>query len=273
MAETSKIEWTDSTFNPWIGCTNISAGCDHCYAEDLNNYRGWVEWGPHGTRRLTADSTWKHPVKWERDAVKFQAQHGRRQRVFCASLADVFDNRAPAGARERLFALIKATPNLDWQLLTKRPENMKRFLPADWGDGYPNVWLGTTTEDQESFDRRWSILRATPAAVRFISYEPAIGPVNLLSAPWIPGRLYPSGRALLAILGAVVFADSFHAHLETPQRRNMPQDIVLRLAQRPSFVAEVAQRERTVAAQINIPHLDIRFAAAQIVLVGDDLTQ
>lgn len=179
MATQTGIEWTDSTFNPWIGCTNISPGCLHCYAEAMNAYRGWTEWGPRGARRRTSAATWANPRKWQADAARFRRTHGRRQRVFCASLADVFDNRAPAGAREDLFALIRETPDLDWQLLTKRPQLIARFLPPDWGRGYPNVWLGTTAEDQQHFDQRWPHLAAVPATIRFISYEPAVGPLAL----------------------------------------------------------------------------------------------
>jgi len=99
--------------------------------------------------------------------------------VFCASLADVFDNRAPGMAREDLFGLIRVTPELDWLLLTKRPQNIRKMLPADWGSGYPNVWLGTTCEDQARYDLRWSVLSEIQASIRFISYEPAIGPLVL----------------------------------------------------------------------------------------------
>ena len=113
MAERTGIEWTDSTFNPWIGCTNISPACDHCYAEAMNARRGWTEWGPHGERRRTSPTTWKKPLSWNASATQFQDGHGRRQRVFCASLADVFDNRAPAEWRDDLFDLIGQTPRLD----------------------------------------------------------------------------------------------------------------------------------------------------------------
>ena len=180
MAENSKIEWTDHTFNPWMGCQKVSAGCDHCYAETLMDHRyGKVQWGPNGERKRTSPANWRKPLQWAREA------NGKRPRVFCASLADVFDNKAPAGARDDLFALIRATPELDWLLLTKRPENIGKMLPADWGAGYPNVWLGTTCEDQPAYDRRWRVLRDIPARVRFISYEPAIGPLDLgIFAPW-----------------------------------------------------------------------------------------
>jgi protein gp37 len=107
--------------------------------------------------------------------------------VFCASLCDVFDNKAPAGARYDLWKLIREAHSLDWLLLTKRPENITKMFPADWGKGWPHVWLGTSAEDQEWFDRRWPILSKIPAAVRFISYEPALGPLTLGDArpDWI----------------------------------------------------------------------------------------
>lgn len=181
MAENSKIEWTTHTFNPWIGCQKVSPGCDRCYAEAMMDHRyGRVQWGPHGERIRTSVANWRKPYKWAREA------NGSRPRVFCASLADVFDNKAPKGARADLWALIRATPELDWLLLTKRPENVAKMLPDDWADGWPNVWLGTTCEDQERYNHRWPILNAVPAAKRFISYEPAIGPLEPWGKPdWI----------------------------------------------------------------------------------------
>lgn len=182
MAKNSKIEWTDHTFNPWIGCQKVSPGCDHCYAEAMMDHRyGRVQWGPKGERIRTSQSNWRKPSQWARHAGHFQELHGRRQRVFCASLADVFDNKAPLGARDDLWNLIRSTPGLDWLLLTKRPGNMAKMLPADWGSGWANVWLGTTCEDQDRYDYRWAVLSATPAVVHFISYEPACGPL------WLPG--------------------------------------------------------------------------------------
>jgi protein gp37 len=174
VAENSKIEWTDHTFNPWIGCQKVSPGCDRCYAEALMDTRwGKVKWGPHGERKRTSEANWKAPLRW----AKAARGTGRRPRVFCASLADVFDNRVPTEWRTDLWELIETTPELDWLLLTKRPENidwMTQWRPA-------NVWLGTTCESQEQFDRRWRILSAVPASVHFISYEPAIGPLVLPS--------------------------------------------------------------------------------------------
>lgn len=146
----------------------------------MDHRYGRVQWGPHGERIRTSVANWRKPYKWAREA------NGSRPRVFCASLADVFDNKAPKGARADLWALIRATPELDWLLLTKRPENVAKMLPDDWADGWPNVWLGTTCEDQERYNHRWPILNAVPAAKRFISYEPAIGPLEPWGKPdWI----------------------------------------------------------------------------------------
>lgn len=182
MSQNSLIEWCDHTWNPWMGCQKVSPGCDHCYAETAADKRfGLVKWGPHGARRRTSDAKWREPHRWNK------AAGNTRPRVFCASWSDVFDNRAPDGARGDLWRLIAETPRLDWLLLTKRPENIARMLPADWGDGWRNVWLGCTAEDQAHFNRRWAILRDVPAAVRFISYEPALGPLVIGDArpDWI----------------------------------------------------------------------------------------
>jgi protein gp37 len=181
MAENSKIEWTTHTFNPWTGCTKVSPACDHCYAEGWAKRSGHVEWGPHGDRRRT--KTWNNPVKWNREAEGAI----ERPRVFCASLADVFDNHKSIQPEWRadLWALITATPNLDWLLLTKRPQNIKRFIPSSWeARGCPdNVWLGTTVENQEEAERRIPHLVAVPARVRFLSCEPLLGPLDL--SPWL----------------------------------------------------------------------------------------
>lgn len=192
MGEASKIEWTDHTFNPWVGCQRVSPGCDHCYAEGWAKRSGMVQWGPHGERKRTSEANWRKPIKWAKDARNHLPA---RQRVFCASLADVFDNRAEPQWRADLFALIQATPGLDWLLLTKRPENIRKMLPDDWGNGYPNVWLGTTTEDQPHYDRRWPILRDIPAAVRFISYEPALGSLTTLRCEGAPDWIICGGES------------------------------------------------------------------------------
>lgn len=165
MGDATSIAWTDHTFNPWWGCTRISPGCDNCYAAAFDKRVGGDHWNPHVRPRTLSADNWKKPRRWNRDAEK----EGRRHRVFCASMADVFDNKAPDGERERLFQLIRETPWLDWQLLTKRPQNIVKMLPRDWGRGYDNVWLGTTVEDQTRADERIPILLQVPARLRFLS--------------------------------------------------------------------------------------------------------
>lgn len=180
MAATSAIEWTDSTFNPWIGCTKISPACDHCYAEALMDTRHRrVKWG--GERSRTSAGNWQQPRRWQKQAAAFRAEHGRRQRVFCSSLADVFDNQVPTEWRDDLWALIRDTPDLDWQLLTKRPQNIGKMLPAFWPQIRGHVWLGTTVEDQERADRNTLhlIQYGAGAAVLFLSVEPMLGPIDL----------------------------------------------------------------------------------------------
>jgi protein gp37 len=185
MAEFSKIAWTTHTFNPWIGCSHVSPGCVNCYAEGWDRrYRGGENWGPGAPRQVTSDANWAKPLAWNKSAPK-----GERQRVFCASLADVFDLEAPAGQRERLFDLIRATPNLDWLLLTKRPQNVTAMLPLDWGTGYANVWMGVTTEDQKRADERIPILASIPAVVRFLSVEPQIEEIDF--GKWLSGESAP----------------------------------------------------------------------------------
>jgi protein gp37 len=185
MADWSKIEWTDSTFNPWVGCTKVArakgapSACDFCYAEKWAKRSGQVKWGNHDRRRTT-EAYWQGPVSWNNNAKLFQSKHGRKQRVFCASLADVFDNQVNPTWRTDLFALIRQCEELDWQILTKRPQNIRKMLPLDWGSGYPNVWLGTTTEDDEAYKQRASALFEVPAVIHFISYEPALGPLGNL---------------------------------------------------------------------------------------------
>lgn len=195
MASNSTIEWTDHTFNPWTGCTNISPGCDNCYAEAWSKRSGQVKWG-NSPRKRTTEAYWKAPHMWQKKAAQFAAQYGRRQRVFCASLADVFDNQAEAKWREDLFEIIRATPALDWQLLTKRPQNIRKMLPSDWGvSGYSNVWLGFTAEDQTRFEQRKRFIAEIPAAVWFVSYEPAIGPLRIAESDPKPNWLISGGES------------------------------------------------------------------------------
>jgi protein gp37 len=209
MAENSKIEWTDHTFNPWVGCTKISPGCDHCYAEGWAKRSGQVKWGPHAERRRTSEAYWRRPLKWARAAREAMQDYEegmltlppRRPRVFCASLADVFDNQVPDQWRADLFATIDATPELDWLLLTKRPENISNaFNLKPWFSVRtpPNVWLGITAEDQKRFDHRWPILcemRTSRPVIRFVSYEPAIGPLSLAAHNCTPDWLICGGES------------------------------------------------------------------------------
>jgi protein gp37 len=174
MAHNSKIEWTHHTFNPWWGCTKVSPGCDHCYAETWAKRTGRAVWGHRETRRAPSESYWKQPLLWDREA----RDQGRRSRVFCASMADVFEWGAELNPlRDRLWALIERTPNLDWLLLTKRPHLVSRLAP--WSDWPLNVWLGATVENQKFAAKRLPFLADIPAKTRFLSCEPLLGPVDL----------------------------------------------------------------------------------------------
>jgi protein gp37 len=196
VGEKSAIQWTNNTFNPWEGCVKVSPGCKYCYAEARDKrFTGGKHWGPAGVRRRTSPSNWFQPTKWNRDAQRT----GIRQRVFCASLADVFEDREELESwRLDLFRLIKATPHLDWQLLTKRPEKVHELIIGawelskrskegrfemldDWLGGRPpeNVWLGCTVENQEQAEERIPWLINAPAEVRFLSMEPLLERVVL----------------------------------------------------------------------------------------------
>jgi protein gp37 len=183
MTENTKIEWADHTFNPWDGCQNVGPGCDHCYAEARNaRFAGGtaVNWGPGAPRRRTSTANWKKPIAWNAAAAEFMAVHGRRQRVFCASLADVFDNAVDPTWRTGLAHLMQATPNLDWLLLTKRIGNVGPMLTAMFLDGAPpNVWLGATIVNQEEADRDIPKLLQVAVDTKFLSMEPLLGAVDL----------------------------------------------------------------------------------------------
>lgn len=183
----SKIEWTHHTFNPWWGCERVSPACRHCYAEALAHRFGIEVWGKASDRRFLSDSYWRQPLAWNRQAKAARV----RARVFCASMADVFEDRRDLDdLRLRLWALIDQTPSLDWLLLTKRPEVVGALVP--WRGQWPrNVWLGTTAENQKWAQRRAPVLLHYPAAVRFVSCEPLLGPVDL--TPWLSRK---SGRLI-----------------------------------------------------------------------------
>lgn len=175
MGQHSTIEWTDHTFNPWWGCTKVSPGCTHCYAESWAKRYGHDIWGTNKSRRFFGENHWKQPVKWNKQAES----QNKRSRVFCASMADVFeDNRLLEPERRKLWNLIEKTPLLDWLLLTKRPENMTKLAP--WGKQWPeNVWALATVENQDYAEQRIPHLLEVPAVVRGLSVEPMLGPVNL----------------------------------------------------------------------------------------------
>lgn len=175
MGKHSHIEWTHHTFNPWWGCTKVSPACTHCYAETWAKRVGEKVWGARAPRRFFTDHHWNEPTIWNADA----ARRRTRERVFCASMADVFEDRSDLDpSRERLWKLIVATPALDWLLLTKRPENIAEMIP--WSDDWPqNVWLGTTVENQEFAEKRLPHLLKHKAACRFLSSEPLLGALDL----------------------------------------------------------------------------------------------
>lgn len=224
MGKNTKIEWTTHTFNPWRGCTKIAPGCQHCYAADLakRNPSTLGIWGDQGTRVVASEAMWREPLKWDKAAEKA----GERHRVFCASLADVFEDWGDNGVvdsdglfakdhrsgkegitlddvRRRLFALIDATPNLDWLVLTKRPENIPAMVPpynfhaCETGDCpherveqcdslrqrkyRDNVWFGTSISTQADADRNIpALLKCRDLApVLFVSAEPLLGPIDL----------------------------------------------------------------------------------------------
>ncbi len=195
MGEATKIEWVRNsdgspgyTFNPWIGCTKVSPACDNCYAEGMAQRWGWGKWGKGEPRKLTTPAYWRRPLKWNDNAEA----SGTRRRVFCASLADVFDSEVPDEWRDQLFTLIGQTPNLDWLLLTKRPKLAPNNL-------LPNVWLGVTAENQAMADLRIPQLLAIDAAVHFVSIEPMLGAIDLnVSWQWLtPGEGYNGLRWII----------------------------------------------------------------------------
>lgn len=215
MGESSGIQWTHHTFNPWIGCAEVSPACDNCYArtstkrlEATQRNRGKIAlplWGAIGDRYVTSESNWRTPLRWDRAAAKA----GERHRVFCASLADVFEDRRDLDPlRARLRSLIQQTPHLDWLLLTKRIDRAGALMgeaterayqdggllgdPDPWPE---NVWIGTTVEDQQRANERIPHLLRIPARVRFLSVEPQIEQIVMLPS-WILDYDYSGGRTV-----------------------------------------------------------------------------
>lgn len=228
MSDQTKIEWATHTFNPWIGCTKVSPGCAHCYAEVSTPARvlrkGEKEtWGKGAQRQRTSVATWRNPVKWNRQPWQVTGFNEFRPRVF-PSLCDWLDDEVPIEWLADFLKLIHDTPNLDWLLLTKRPENFGSRISKVWDGVSPgndsaegavlayewhqeqrapsNVWLGVSVEDQLRADERIPELLKIPAAVRFLSVEPLLGPVDLQKARTLAcgnkGTCFPQdGRRLV----------------------------------------------------------------------------
>lgn len=194
MSTASKIEWTDHTFNPWWGCARVSPACRFCYADATATRWGHDLWRRKGPRRMMSEANWRNPLKWNRAAEAA----GQPAKVFCASMADVFEvhpvaevNAQLDAARLRLWSLIEQTPWLIWQLLTKRPENVAALAP--WTDAWPaNVWLGTSVEDNQRATERIPVLLPTNAQTLFLSCEPLLEDVDL--SPWFTGEHAAAGR-------------------------------------------------------------------------------
>ena len=185
MAETTGISWTDSTWNLVWGCVKISDGCLNCYADALSARYGHDVWGRGKSRRTFGPKHWADPLKWNEAA----ARSGRRHKVFCSSMTDwALDDSTVDAERAKLWPLIRRTPWLDWQLLTKRADRIRDCLPVDWAAGYPNVWLGVSVENRRHGLPRVDHLRAIPATVRFLSVEPLLedlGEVDLTGIDWV----------------------------------------------------------------------------------------
>lgn len=175
MGAKTEILWTDATFNPWWGCTKISEACEHCYAETWAKRCGWDTFGSDRQRRFFKEAHWNEPHRWNRNAQL----EGRRTKVFCGSMCDVFEDGSELNpVRQSLWRLIEETAYLDWLLLTKRPENALRMVPEGWRWIWPqNIWFGFTAENQENFDRRQVYAADIPCRIRFVSFEPLLGPI------------------------------------------------------------------------------------------------
>lgn len=176
MGESTIIAWTDRTWNPWRGCTQISPGCAHCYMFTAQRRYG------HDPEVVVRTKTWGDPIKWQREA----AAKGITERVFTCSWSDWF-HEAADDWRDEAWAVIKSCPNLIFQILTKRDDRIADHLPSDWGDGYPNVWLGVSIENNRHVYRA-DTLRTIPAAVRFVSAEPLLSDLpdlNLTGIHWL----------------------------------------------------------------------------------------
>ena len=205
MAENTSIEWCHHSFSPWWGCCRVSPGCERCYAETLAVVRRKLPvFGPPKTtrRKLMSDSYWKNPARWNRKAGKEET----RFRVF-PSMCDPFEIHPDVvEARARLWETIRDTPNLDWLLLTKRPENVLDLVPDVWKDGLPgNVWVGISAENQEWYERRIGHLARIPARLRFVSAEPLLGEIDFGFLGTVPADWGVGYRPVADIVDMVIF--------------------------------------------------------------------
>jgi protein gp37 len=188
MTASTKIEWCDSTWSAWIGCTKVSTAehgggaCDNCYAEGLNKrFHKGENWGLGAPRRELADANWRIPYSWHRNSLSFELKHGRRRSVFLNNQSDIFDNEVDDGLRARALQVVEETTNLLWLMLTKRIGNAKRMLPARWLEpgGWPkHVRLGITACNQPEIDRDVGKLLEL-GCPNFLSLEPLLGAVDL----------------------------------------------------------------------------------------------
>lgn len=240
MGETTAISWCDHTFNGWWGCTRVSPACDRCYAETFDKRVFGADgshWGPGVQRRTFSDAHWREPLKWNAKAAK----DGVMRKVFAFSMADVFDEEAPTGELEKLWTLIDATENLIWLLLTKRANGYRSKMPSRFLN-HPRVWKGVTCEDQKWYEFRWPKMYEN--GVNWISYEPALGSLDLTLYPW-PRWVVCGGES----------GNGFRA---------MPEEWAIRLrdqcAERgiPFFMKQFAGRTPAIGKALIPPYLNVQ---------------
>lgn len=189
MAETTKISWADATVNFWVGCKKVSEACKYCYM--FRDYGGRFNGDPTIVKR-TGAATFNAALKWKEP-----------KRIFTCSWSDFFIEGAD-GFRDAAWNVIRQTPHHTWLILTKRPERIKSCLPADWGAGWPNVWIGVSVENQQRANERLPIMETFPAVVKFVSAEPLLGPIDLTH--WIQPRIInvPNGLMSRAVIQWVI---------------------------------------------------------------------
>lgn len=283
--ENSHIEWTDHTWNPWIGCTKVDKLCINCYAEARDiRFEDGKHWGKGAPRQRTSASNWKQPLKWNRDAKEAYLTHNAtpRPRVFCASLADWLDDEVPVEWLAEMLKTVMECKNLTWLLLTKRPQNwaprvecvlkyiealpdwdadpLHPLLPlrnwlADWfvlRKAPENVWMGTSVGDQESADTRIPLLLAIPAKIRFLSCEPLLGVVDLQRAC---GGAAISGRIDWLITGGESGQRARPMHPEWPRylRAQCAEAKIAFFFKQWGEWAPASESEKTISVQLAQP--------------------